>query len=60
MALAVAVFASPFEDTPTPPEGRWNSERESIQEEEHMTALPVTRSAASSASARPILWRSRK
>ena len=36
MALAGAASANPFEDTPTPPEGRWNSGRESIQEEEHM------------------------
>ena len=38
MAVAVAASANPFEDTPTPPEGRWNSGRESIQEEEHMTS----------------------
>ena len=38
-ALAVAESANPFEDTPTlPPEGRWNSERQSIQEEKHMTS----------------------
>ena len=38
MALAGAASANPFEDTPTPPEGRWNSGRQSIQEEEHMTS----------------------
>ena len=38
VALAGAASANPFEDTPTPPEGRWNSGRESIQEEEHMTS----------------------
>ena len=37
-ALAVAESANPFEDTPTLPEGRWKSERESIQEEQHMTS----------------------
>ena len=31
MALAVAASANPFEDTPTPPEGRWNSGRQSSQ-----------------------------
>ena len=36
--LAVAESANPFEDTPTLPEGRWKSERESIQEEQHMTS----------------------
>ena len=38
-ALAVAECANPFEDTPTPPPvGRWNSEKESIQEEQHVTS----------------------
>ena len=38
MALAVTVSAKPFEDTLTPPEGRWNGERQSAKEEEHMTS----------------------
>ena len=28
----------PFEDTPTPPEGRWNSEGQSTRQEQHMTS----------------------
>ena len=31
MALAGAASENPFEDTPTRPEGWWNSERQSIQ-----------------------------
>ena len=36
--LAVAVSANLFEDTPTPPKGRWKSGRQSAKEEEHMTS----------------------
>ena len=37
MALAPR-GAGPFEDTPTPPEGRWKRGGESTKEEEHMTS----------------------
>ena len=37
-ALAVAESENSFEDTPTPPVGRY-SEKESIQEEQHMTSV---------------------
>ena len=38
MALAGAASLNPFEDTPTPPEGRWNSGRQSAKEEQLMTS----------------------
>ena len=38
MALAGAASENPFEDTPTRPEGWWNSERQSAKEEQHMTS----------------------